>query len=113
MARFRAFVRNDNLVIITGLKKAVDGSFMNSASVAFTVLDRKGVEVLFDNTADEWPRAMEYIIGSEGDYVGTIPSEALLDTDQEYIARVTGAQDGIRFEFDIFFVASERKITHV
>ncbi len=107
---FDVFVNNDNAVTISGLTDACDGTFQNAATVEFTVTDKDGVDVTFDNTSDSWPRSMPYIVGSNGSYCGVIPIEAQLTAGQKYIAVVTANEGGVRGRWNLHFTAKHRNI---
>lgn len=107
---FQAFINNDNVVTLAGLKDACDDTFANAATVTFTVTDKDGVEVLFDNTADAWPRPMPYTIGSNGVYCGVLPLEAEMVPEQTYIAVINATQVGIRGRWNLFFTAQQRNV---
>lgn len=107
---FQAYINNDNVVTISGLRDACTNQFANSATVTVTVTDKDGVEVPFDNTSDSWPRPMPYVTGSNGNYCGTIPVEAQMVPERDYIAIVEATYNGIRGRWNIFFTAKHRNI---
>jgi hypothetical protein len=107
---FQAYINNDNVVTLAGLKDVCTGAFANSATVTVTVTDKDGNEVLFDNTSDSWPRPMPYVTGSNGSYCGTIPVEAQMIPENEYIAVVNAEQSGVRGRWNIFFTAKHRDV---
>lgn len=107
---FTAFVQNDNALTLGGLRDACLDSFENDATVTFTVTDKNGVDVPFDNTSDDWPRTMPYVSLSDGVYCGTIPLEVVLVPDQKYIAVIIADAGGIRGRWNLFFTAKVRNI---
>lgn len=107
---FQAFINNDNVITLAGLKDACNDTFANSATVEFTVTDKDGVEVPFDNTADAWPRPMPYIAASNGVYCGVLPVEAELVPEQVYIAVIIATQTGIRGRWNLHFTAQHRNV---
>lgn len=107
---FVAFTQNDNAVTLAGLRDACDDSFANAAIVEFTVTDKDGVEVEFDNTSDSWPRPMNYTTGSNGVYCGVLPLEANLVPEQNYIAVIIAVSAGLRGRWNLFFKAKARNV---
>lgn len=70
---------NDNLIELDGLFDLVVGTFINNATVTFTIVDRTGTD-LFANTP------MGYVAASSGNYQGllTAPSAATLTVGRGY-----------------------------
>ncbi len=67
------FRANDNVIELDGLKNKVADTFLNSATVTVTIVDKGGVEV----TGQTWPLAMDYVASSDGIYRGTIEDVAV------------------------------------
>jgi hypothetical protein len=65
MATSVAFVGNTNNLEVNGLKSEIEGVFLNAAAVSVTIKDSNGAEV----AGESWPQAMNYLPGSEGNYV--------------------------------------------
>lgn len=107
---FEAFVNNDNAVTLAGLQDVCTGEFANNATLTITVTDKDGVDITFDNTADDWPRPMNYVAGSNGSYCGVIPIEAELVPKQKYIAVINANHSGIRGRWNLHFTAQHRNI---
>lgn len=80
-----AFVGNTNLLEIRGLKSAVEGTFINNATVTVTVKDASGSNV----TGQTWPTSMSYVVASSGDYRAVIEDDAVLAARQTYTAEIT------------------------
>jgi hypothetical protein len=80
-----AFVGNTNLLEIRGLKSAVEGTFINDATVSVTVKDASGAAI----TGQTWPTAMIYVAASQGDYRAVIEDDAALTARQTYTAEIT------------------------
>lgn len=82
----RAVLRSsDNVVQVTGVKDVLTGEFINSASVWASVFDASMENV--DGVS--WPITLEYVEGSDGDYVGSIPDSADLKVGNFYTIRVS------------------------
>lgn len=107
---FVAFTENDNAITLAGLRDACDDSFANDATVTFTVTDKDGVDVRFDNTSDFWPRPMNYTSGSNGVYCGVLPLEVELVPEQSYIAVIIAVSGGLRGRWNLFFKAKARNV---
>ena len=107
---FEAFVNQDNVITLAGLKDVCTGDWENAATVEVTVTDKDGTDVTFDNTADDWPRPMPYVTGSNGNYCGVVPQEADLIAGTKYIAVITATASGIRGRWNVFFTAAQRNI---
>ncbi len=108
---FQAFINNDNAVTVAGLKNVCTGDFANAAIVTITVTDKNGVEVPFDNTADAWPRPLNYVTGSNGNYCGVIPLEAVLVPKSKYIAVIIATEAGVRARWNLHFTAAHRNVS--
>ena len=80
-----AFVKNTNLLELTGLKSATTGSFINDATVTATIKDKAGTVV----GGQTFPVTLAYIAASSGDYRATLDKELLLLDDIDYIAEIT------------------------
>lgn len=103
MARV-AFISNDNLVTITGLRRADAGAYLNDATVTFTVTDTEDAAVSGVATI-----TMSYVSGSNGNYRGTLPDEASLVEGTNYIIKITtdgGA--GLKGYWEQVFTAQRR-----
>lgn len=100
-----ALWRGNTMVLeLLGLKKQVDGSFANSASLAVTLQDADGVAV----SGVSWPLSLSYVSGSDGNYRVEIPSAAAIEDAGNLIARITGSQDGLDLDVRMPVVASDR-----
>ena len=63
-----AFIANSNILDLIGLKSAVEGTFINDATVTVTVKDSAGADV----AGVSWPVTMAYVAASNGDYRATL-----------------------------------------
>lgn len=80
-----AFVGNTNLLEIRGLKSAVEGAFVNNATVTVTIKDANGNNV----SGQTWPTTMSYVSASSGDYRAVIEDDAALLPRQTYTAEIS------------------------
>lgn len=100
-----ALYRGNTMVLeVLGLKKQVDGSFANTASLAVTLQDADGVAV----SGVSWPVAMTYVPASDGNYRVEIPSAAAIEDAGNLVARITGSQDGLDIDVRMPVVANDR-----
>lgn len=72
-------VNNNNDVIITGLRRSSDGTFINDAELQFTLYQSDGITVV--PGAQDIP--MPYEAGSNGNYRGTLDVTAVTLTPRE------------------------------
>jgi len=87
------FVQNTGALDLIGLKSHTEDEFLNAAEVSFTVLDKNGEAV----AGETWPKVMEYIEGSDGDYRGILPAALELVAKQKYTAVIDAEGGGERF----------------
>ena len=73
---------NDNLLELLQLKDVVGDTFVNSASVDVTLVDKDGVEV----PGQVWPLVMLYVTLSDGEYRATLVDTLSLIPDDLYTA---------------------------
>ena len=101
-----AFYQNDNLVEVVGLQNAATGAYINAgATVTATVNDLAGGAV----TGATWPLALAYVAGSNGNWRATIPDEAQLAKDAEYVAVIVAdAGPGLAARWEFRFVCKTR-----
>jgi hypothetical protein len=83
------FNKNDNLLELVELKDVVADTFVNTATVSVTLVDKDGVEV----SGETWPLTMLYVAASNGIYRATIIDTLTLIVDALYTAQIT-ANDG-------------------
>lgn len=76
---------NDNLIEAIGVKNAASGEFINDASAEVTLVDESDVEVV----GDTWPKTLNYVSGSNGDYRATLIDTLTLNADSRYTAKLT------------------------
>lgn len=76
------YVGNTNIIEITGLKSAVEGSYVNDADVTVTVKDADDNAV----SGQTWPAAMAYVAGSNGNYRGILEDDLALVDGSQYVA---------------------------
>jgi hypothetical protein len=67
-----AFVANTNLLELIGLKSAVEGTYINNASVEVTIKNQQG-DPIEGLSGFAWPLTMDYVTGSDGNYRVALP----------------------------------------
>jgi len=97
---------NDNLLKLLSLKKASDGSYINSgASVQVTLKNSAGSDV----SGQTWPTSMTYVAASNGDYTAVLEDELVLTEEETYDAIITvDAGSGLKAEFTLKVTAKIR-----
>lgn len=83
------FVANDNIVEVVGLRDAVSGAYVNTASVKLTVKYADGSLV----AGESWPMTLVYVTGSDGVYRGILRDTLVLSPGTFVVAEVD-ANDG-------------------
>jgi hypothetical protein len=78
------FVDSDNLIRLDALKLAADDSYVNDATVTFTLKDAG--EATVPNVAAV---SMPYVLASDGRYQGTLQSTVSLALGGKYFLEVT------------------------
>lgn len=78
------YVANTNVIELAGLKDAVEGEFVNDATVTVTVKDGDGEEV----AGQTWPATMGFVTDSDGLYRGIIEDDVELTAGTTYYAHV-------------------------
>ena len=99
------YLSNDNDVVVTGLSKQSDGSFINDAVLTATIYDAGG-----NSLANGSNLALPYVSSSNGDYRGTIPSTGgsavALSSGQTYRVHIAASNYG--FSTDLWFQPQNR-----
>lgn len=80
------FVDNDNEVVIKGLREGLTGTFINNASLTFTVYD-----LCEDAVSGGSSISMPYITGSNGNYRGILPGTVGLSASTQYRVVITAS----------------------
>lgn len=78
------YIGNTNIVELSGLKSAVEGSFVNDATVTVTVKDKDGANV----SGQTWPADMDYVAGTDGLYRGILEDDLALTEGELYAAHI-------------------------
>ena len=79
----RLFVGNDNLIELLGFRKAVDSSYLNSATVTANLYEAD------KTTLVAGPLTMTYVAASNGDYRGNIADTVSLTAGKQYHLEVS------------------------
>jgi hypothetical protein len=95
------YVSNDNLLQVLGLMDEAEGNFLNDATVTAVVTDSSG------NTLTSL--SLDYIIGSQGDYQGTLLASISWVALQSYTVTVTATRGGITAVWEIPVIATHRE----
>ena len=87
------YVRNDNTVYITGLRNSEDDSYINNATVTFTV---------YDDACNQLTGAIDvsmgYVTDSNGNYRGVLQSSVDLVNGKEYTIVIVSSNYDFRVE---------------
>lgn len=103
---FTLFINNNNLIQANGITDPETGNYANDASLVFTVLDKVTDTPL---TGVSWPVVMNFIVNSDGDYIGSTPSSMPMTKGQRLIIKVEGILvDGSRGEWRLDALANYR-----
>lgn len=110
---FRAFIDNTNLVTISHWTDVRDDAFLNDGIGTFFVEDAKTGQLVPLPTDDDWPRPMSYVAGSNGNYVGILPDEAVMTHNREYnaVVTLTSPSKGLKSTWRIVFTAKVNVVT--
>jgi hypothetical protein len=88
---------NTSVAELRGLKSAIDGSYVNDAIAAITLLDKAGSEV----GGTVWPIGMSYVSGSNGVYRAILPDDIEVESGERYLSRVVATlTDGSKATFN-------------
>lgn len=78
-------IGNSSIFKITGLKNAVDGTYINDASVTVTLTDRKGVEI----SGETFPLTVPPVASTTtGEYQVILSASLAMTKDQAIIANI-------------------------
>ena len=78
------YINADNLIEYDGMRRASDETYINDATVTFTLKDSNGNAVTGATTV-----AMAYVSGSDGKYQGTLDSTVTLTENAYYTVEFT------------------------
>lgn len=87
------FVRNDNSVFLSGLRNSSDDSYINDATVSFTVYDDA-----CNQLAGAIGVSMAYVSASNGRYRGVLQSTVDLVAGKEYTVVIVSTNYDFRVE---------------
>lgn len=107
MSQQTVYVKNDNLLRLTGLKKLNGIDYENAATVTVTVRNRNGVSPEGEN----FPIAMTYVPESNGDYTCVLYNQINWELNEPYIAEISAVAGGITSLWEMRLVARRRPIT--
>lgn len=87
------YVRNDNSVFVTGLRNSSDDSYINDATITFTVYDDK-----CEQLTGAIGVSMTYVSASNGNYRGILQSTVDLVAGKTYDVVIVSSNYDIRIE---------------
>ncbi|MDX8513529.1 hypothetical protein [Mesorhizobium captivum] len=100
------YVGNTNIIELTGLKSAVEGTYVNDADVTVTVKDADGNAV----AGQTWPAAMTYVAASNGNYRGILEDDLALVDGTTYFAHIDADAGANRIgHWEFAFVPKTRR----
>lgn len=79
------YVGNDMLLDLARLRDAIDGSYLDTATVTVTLTDANGNPVV----GESWPLELAYVEDSLGTYRATLRDTLVLAPNGRYLAAVT------------------------
>lgn len=97
-------IANSNTLELNGLRNAVAGGFVNTATVVATLEDAKGNEV----TGQVWPAILNYVADSNGCYQLLLDAGLTLIKDKRYKLILTAQGDGLTANWETFIQAKVR-----
>ena len=99
---------NSMILEVDGLKDVIDDSFLNSATVTATLVDKDDIEV----AGQVWPLTLDYVSASEGIYRGTIEEDIVVNVNDVYTAQISAdGGAGLKGHWDFPVVVKRRKFT--
>jgi hypothetical protein len=91
------FIDNTSSVQLSALKSAITGEYVNDAVVTMTLKDGDGNAV----AGESWPIALQYVMDSNGNYIGAFSHEVAVADGESYVAEVDAVlTDGSRASWD-------------
>lgn len=97
-------IANSNTLELNGLRNAVMGGFVNTATVLATLHDLKGNDV----AGQSWPAILNYVADSDGCYRVLLSHHLMLLNDKRYRLILTVQGDGLTAEWHSFIQAKNR-----
>lgn len=97
-------IANTNVLELRGLKNAVSGGFINTATVVATLEDKNGVDV----AGETWPITLAYQINSDGCYSSNLNSALSLAADERYKLTLVAQGEGLDATWTQFIKATNR-----
>lgn len=93
------YIDNDNGLTLEGLVDAANEP-VNDAVVEATLYDESGVEL----SGQAWPLTLSYVLGSDGNYSGTIDDAVVAEDRQTGTVEIIATRGALRFEQTLDFV---------
>ena len=97
-------IANSNTLELNGLRNAVQGGFVNGATVLATLEDAAGVEV----AGQVWPAQLSYVADSNGCYRVLLPHDLPLTLNKRYKLSLLVQGDGLTASWEHYIKATNR-----
>ena len=97
-------IANSNTLELNGLRNAVAGGFLNTATVAATLQNSNGEDV----PGQTWPATLNYVADSNGCYRLLLPASLSLENNQRYKLTLAAQGDGLTAKWTNFIKATQR-----
>ena len=98
------YLGNNSVIDVAGLRDEATGGFINNATVSVTLLDQAGEQV----DGADWPLALDFLAGSNGNYRATLPYTLAVGAGERYVARIVAIADSGRAQWDMQCVGRVR-----
>ena len=104
------FAGNNTIeVVIEGLKDISAGSYINDATVTVTIYAADGTTEV---TGETWPVTMDYVAGSNGNYLGIISADSNIIAETKYKIVITATDTSSNAgEWEQFVIAHARNFS--
>lgn len=98
-------IANSNTLELNGLRNAVEGGFVNSATVVATLQDAQGVDVV----GQVWPATLNYVADSDGCYRLLLADDLVITKNKRYKLILVAQGDGLTARWEDFIQAKIRR----
>lgn len=102
----RVYIDNDNMLTLDGLANAATDAYVNNATVAVTVTDRDGNEIV----GETWPLTLNYVAASNGTYRATLQDTLTLTHKEGLLLHITADGAGLQAAWELYAVALTRRL---
>lgn len=101
------YINNDNVLRLSGLRKFNGEGFENAAQVTVTIRSKNGIV-----GGGDFPLAMNYVAGSNGDYLCVLYSTIEWELNEPYIAEISAVAEGIAASWEMRVTPRKRLISN-